>query len=105
MDVPRHWRNFSVRYGVTTANTGTVYTYTVVYSPVRGFEDQAPYILALIDLDSGHRVLAQLTDCAPQDVHIGMKVERVFRKIRKQGEKGLILYGSKFRPLLDFESK
>jgi uncharacterized OB-fold protein len=34
------------------------------------------------------------------DVRIGLPVEMVTRKIRQQGEDGLIVYGYKFRPRL-----
>jgi uncharacterized OB-fold protein len=45
-------------------------------------------------------VTAQLTDVAPNDVKIGLRVEMVTRKLREDGEEGQIIYGYKFRPLL-----
>jgi hypothetical protein len=33
-----------------------------------------------------------------EDVEIGMPVEMVTRKLREEGEDGLIVYGYKFRP-------
>ncbi|MFO3797026.1 MAG: Zn-ribbon domain-containing OB-fold protein, partial [Anaerolineales bacterium] len=57
--------------------------------------------VALIKLEEGPLVTAQLTDVAPQEVQIGMPVEMVTRKLRNDGdERGLILYGYKFRPRL-----
>jgi uncharacterized OB-fold protein len=44
---------------------------------------------------------AHLTDVDPEDVRIGMPVEMVTRKVKEDGQEGQILYGYKFRPLLE----
>jgi hypothetical protein len=55
--------------------------------------------VALIKLDEGPMLTAQLTDLGDQPVEIGMPVEMVTRKMRNDGdERGLIVYGYKFRP-------
>ncbi len=65
-----------------------------------GFEEQAPYTIALVKLTEGPMVTAQLTDLGDEPVRIGMPVEMVTRKIRNDGdERGIIVYGYKFRPL------
>ncbi|MCD6408836.1 MAG: OB-fold domain-containing protein, partial [Candidatus Verstraetearchaeota archaeon] len=51
----------------------------------------------------GSSILSQLTDCSPEEVEIGMPVEAVFRKVREDGETGIIMYGLKFRPVLSGE--
>lgn len=81
------------------AGKGSVYSYTIVTDPPAGFEEQAPYVLALVQLDEGPLVTAQLTDLA-EPVIIGMRVEMVTRKLRTEGESGMIVYGYKFRPVL-----
>ena len=40
-----------------------------------GFEEQAPYTIALVKLSEGPVVTAQLTDLGDQAVEIGMPVE------------------------------
>jgi uncharacterized OB-fold protein len=40
--------------------TGTVHTETTIYSPPEAFAGQAPYQLALIDLDTGARLTARI---------------------------------------------
>ena len=66
-----------------------------------GFEDTAPYTVALVKLHEGPMVTAQLTDLGDQPVQIGMPVEMVTRKIRTDDDAaGIIVYGYKFRPLL-----
>ncbi len=78
---------------------GTVLSHTIVMDAPAGFEEQAPYTLALVKLDDGPTVLAQLTDLEGPAV-IGMHVEMVTRKLRTDGKRGIIVYGYKFRPLL-----
>ena len=57
-------------------------------SPPAGFEKFAPYRVALVRLDEGPLVTAQLTDVDEADVKIGMKVEMVTRVLREDGEDG-----------------
>lgn len=78
---------------------GIIYSYTVVQDAPAGFEEQVPYILALVKLDEGAIVTAQITDVdAP--VTIGDRVEMVTRKLSTEGKQGTIVYGYKFRPTL-----
>ena len=80
---------------------GEVYSYSTVYSVPDGYREQAPYTVALVRLEEGPLVTAQLTDVDRDDVSIGMPVEMVTRKLMEDGEDGAILYGYKFRPLLE----
>lgn len=95
---------------------GEVYSYTTVYDAPGGYEINTPYHIALITLDEGPRITAQLTDLHfiekeveieseirtireyPQ-LEIGMPVEMVTRRLKQDGdERGMIVYGYKFRP-------
>jgi uncharacterized OB-fold protein len=80
------------------SGVGEVFSYTTIYDPPAGFEAQAPYMVALIKLEEGPMVTAQLTDVDFRDVSIGMSVEMVTRKLRTVGDEGIIIYGYKFRP-------
>jgi uncharacterized OB-fold protein len=80
--------------------TGEVYSFSRVSSPPQGFEASAPYYVALIKLDEGPLITAQLTDLDQDQVYVGMPVEMVTRKMREEGSDGLIIYNYKFRPLL-----
>jgi uncharacterized protein len=78
---------------------GVVYSYTVVQEAPAGFEEQAPYVMALVKLDEGPLVTAQLTDL-DGTVAIGDSVEMVTRKLKTDGSRGMIVYGYKFRPVI-----
>lgn len=80
--------------------TGEVYSYTTLHEAPAGFEGYLPYSVALVRLDEGPLIVAQLTDVDPEDVTVGMRVEMVTRKLKEHGEEGLIVYGYKFRPVL-----
>lgn len=83
----------------TFAGTGEIYSFTTLQEPPEGFEEQAPYTLALIRLDEGVLITAQLTDL-DGPVAIGDRVEMVTRKLSTEGSKGMIVYGYKFRKVL-----
>jgi uncharacterized OB-fold protein len=130
MEIPRHWRLKQQRYslvgevcphcdakifpprdicpqcGQEAKNTfnfsgrGEVYSYTNVFDPPAGFEEYAPYTVALVKLEEGPVITAQLTDVQYEEVKIGMPVEMVTRRLRQDGdERGMIVYGYKFRPV------
>ncbi|MGD8603130.1 MAG: Zn-ribbon domain-containing OB-fold protein [Anaerolineales bacterium] len=131
MQVPRHWRIKKQRYSMVGeicphcdqkifpprdvcpecgeeartlyqfSGRGEVYSYTTVYDAPAGHEDQAPYTVALVKLEEGPMVTAQLTDMADQTAEIGMPVEMVTRRLRSDGDRGVLIYGYKFRPALN----
>ena len=60
---------------------GRVATYCVVHqAPSPAFEDITPYVLALIDLDEGVRMMSNVIDCPPEAVKIGLPVKVTFEK-------------------------
>jgi hypothetical protein len=79
---------------------GEVYSFSTMYNAPHGYEEQKPYTIALVRLEEGPMVTAQLTDVDNADVRIGMPVEMVTRKLREEGAEGQIIYGYKFRPVL-----
>ncbi|HEY9245692.1 MAG TPA: Zn-ribbon domain-containing OB-fold protein [Candidatus Methanoperedens sp.] len=80
--------------------TGEVLTYTIVHSAAKDFVMHIPYILAIIKLDEGPRLTSQVI-CNHKDIHIGLKVKAVFRRLGEESEKGMIYYGTKFIPVAD----
>lgn len=130
MEISRHWRLQQQRYGLVgeicphcsekifpprdvcphcsgEAKTpyvftgkGEVYSYTTVYDAPEGYEGNAPYTVAIVKLEEGPMVTAQLTDVDNGQVTIGTPVEMVTRRLREDGERGMLVYGYKFRPQL-----
>ncbi len=76
---------------------GTVRTFSIIRTASSDYDIQTPYPLAIIELDEGTCMTAQVI-CEPEEIHIGMKVKRVFRRIIAEGNGGVIVYGTKFVP-------
>ncbi|MFQ5820843.1 MAG: Zn-ribbon domain-containing OB-fold protein [Candidatus Heimdallarchaeota archaeon] len=69
---------------VASSGEGTVYSYSIIYhSPIREFESLVPYILAIIELKEGVRIMSNIVNCEPEDIHVGMAVEVVYEDISK----------------------
>ncbi|TWH19021.1 bifunctional MaoC family dehydratase N-terminal/OB-fold nucleic acid binding domain-containing protein [Prauserella rugosa] len=67
---------------VVAAGTGTVYSYLVHHHPPVPGQD-LPFVVALVELDEGVRVLGRLYGACPPDVHIGLEVEVYFDRLDK----------------------
>ena len=78
---------------------GIIVTYSIIHAGPEDFEEQIPYTIAIIKLDEGPQLTAQIVDCDINDVKIGMKVESTFRRIQEDGYIGAIYYGYKFKPV------
>jgi len=85
--------------GVRLADQGKVTTFTVIRVPPSEFSGQAPYAVGIVDLDGGVSIQCQIADCSPEELKIGMPVKIEFRKIKQEGEAGIINYGYKAVPL------
>jgi hydroxymethylglutaryl-CoA synthase len=58
---------------------------------------EPPITMAVIDLEGGGRMLAQMTDTDPKEVKVDMPVELTFRKLHTGG--GFVNYSWKCRPV------
>lgn len=60
----------------------TVFSHTVTMDMVEPkFMEDLPYVLALVDLEEGVRMMTRIVDCDPEDVKIGMDVEVAFEDV------------------------
>lgn len=74
---------------------GTIITFTKVYEDIENFNRGVPFIVALIKLDNGKKIIGEVVDC--KDIKEGGVVEACFRKIYTDEEDGIINYGTKWR--------
>jgi len=68
---------------VVAAGTGTVYSYVVHHHP-RIPGKTTPFVIALVELDEGVRVMGELVDAGPDSVEIGLEVEAVFLRVDEE---------------------
>ncbi|MEA2030373.1 MAG: Zn-ribbon domain-containing OB-fold protein [candidate division Zixibacteria bacterium] len=83
---------------VKLPNTGKVVTYTVIRTAPAQWSDNAPYAIAIVDLEDGTRLMGQMADVDVDEVKIGMEVQVEFRRIQTEGHHGVLSYGHKFVP-------
>ncbi len=79
------------------SRTGKIISYSEVFVGPMGFENQTPYMLAIIELDNHVNILSQIVDSKKESVKIGTKVKKVFRKIADPHSEAVIAYGYKFK--------
>ncbi len=60
---------------------GKLYSFTVTHVAVEGFEDRAPYVIGLVELDEGVRIVANLAGVTPDEVRIGMALRVTFENM------------------------
>ncbi len=78
------------------SGNGRIESFTIVHDAPSAFARQRPYVLALVKLDEGPILTAQIVDSDSSELEAGRKVRAVFRKIREDGKGGIIQYGYKF---------
>jgi uncharacterized OB-fold protein len=61
---------------------GKIYSFTVIHRPPsQNFEEDIPYIVAIIELDEGPRVMSNIIGMTPEDAKVDMTVEVIFDDI------------------------
>ena len=56
-----------------------VVSFSEIHDAPKAFSMQAPYLLVMVEFDSGVRATGQLVNASKDDVQIGMEVEPTFR--------------------------
>ncbi len=81
---PRRWcpRCWSSELEWTPCSgRGRVYSFTVVHqAPSPFFQERAPYVLAIVELEEGPRLMANIVGVEPGRVHIDMAVQVTFER-------------------------
>jgi uncharacterized protein len=64
-----------------------VYTFTIVYqNDLPPFRDRVPYVVAVVELEEGVRMTANVEGCPPEDVRCDMPVRVAFREEHRDDE-------------------
>lgn len=70
-----------------SARIGTLTTFSLVHrGPTEAFREDQPYLLALVDLNEGFRLMVNLRGCEESDLKIGMAMTIVFEKRGATGQ-------------------
>jgi len=83
----------------TLSGEGVLETFTIIRVAPSGFVDQAPYAVGIVSLPDGVKMTAQIVDGDPEELAIGDRLRLEFRRVRQDGESGILCYGYKFVPV------
>lgn len=89
------WRN-QKKIRNLLGTTGKIISFTVVRVPPQDFENQAPYLVAVVETRK-ERHVGQLVDVRLNEVKIGQEVTAVLRRVKKVDTEGIIPYGIKWK--------
>ena len=77
--VPALWKERSEQTDyVVSSGRGTVFSFVVHHAPRVPGRTKFPFVIALVELEEGVRMLGELRDVDPAEVRIGMEVEVEF---------------------------
>jgi uncharacterized OB-fold protein len=67
------WREVSGR--------GTLYSFTEIHVAPPGFEDLAPYMIGVVELEEGVRIMTPLHNITVEDAELGMKMRVCWQRL------------------------
>jgi uncharacterized protein len=63
---------------------GPLHSWTVAHHPFHpGFKEELPYIVAIVDLEDGVRMNAQMRGVTPDEMRIGLPVQVTFERTKE----------------------
>ena len=78
---------------------GKLLSWTIIRYPAKEFEKFSPYVVGLIELEDGVRLIAQITDVKEDELKFGMELRATVRRAFEEGEDGIVRYTYKFVPI------
>jgi len=93
------WRN-QKNIANLIGKIGKIISWTFIRIPPAGFESQAPYPVALIKLEDGKTIIAQMVDYREKNLKFGQKVVTTLRRTIQSESSDVIPYGIKVKPVI-----
>lgn len=76
---PLYWSGGELEW-FAAQGRGQIFSYVVAYPPfLPALEHLLPLVLVLVETDEGPRLVGYMVNCAPADIHFGMRVRVVFK--------------------------
>jgi uncharacterized OB-fold protein len=64
---------------------GTIYTFTIARRPAGpAFKPDVPYVVALVELEEGPRLMTNIVTGDVESIHIGQKVKAIFEDVTEE---------------------
>jgi uncharacterized OB-fold protein len=88
---PECWSD-SVEW-IEASGKATLYTHSTVYTnDLPPFNQQVPYVAAVVDLEEGPRMMTRIVDATADDLAIGMPLEATFEAVDDDGDVVLVYF-------------
>ena len=68
---------------IVASGKGTIYSYTVAHQAFGSFAEDIPFVVALIELEEGVRMMSRLLDAPRERVTVGAAVKVTFEKVEE----------------------
>lgn len=68
---------------MVASGKGTIYSYTIAHQAFGSFAADAPFVVALIELEEGVRMMSRLLDAPRERVTVGAAVMVTFEKVEE----------------------
>jgi uncharacterized OB-fold protein len=69
---------------ITATGKGTIYSYTVAHQAFGPYADEVPFVVAIVELAEGVRMMTRIVDTPPDQIHIGAAVHVTFVPISEE---------------------
>jgi uncharacterized OB-fold protein len=67
---------------IESVGRGTIFSWTVTRAPLHpAFAAQVPYVLVIVEMDEGVRIISRLKNCEIEKLGLGLPVEVTFEQL------------------------
>ena len=66
---------------IVASGKGTIYSYTVAHQGFGPFAEDVPFVIAIIELEEGTRMMSRIVDARRQDIVVGAAVRVTFESV------------------------
>ena len=66
---------------IVASGKGTIYSYTVVHQAFGPFAEDAPFVIAIVELEEGARMMSRIVDATRESVVVGAAVKVTFERV------------------------
>ena len=66
---------------IVAAGRGTIYSYTVAHQAFGTFAADVPFVIAIVELEEGVRMMSRIIDAPRERIAIGARVQVTFEKV------------------------
>jgi uncharacterized OB-fold protein len=69
---------------IVASGKGTIYAYTIAHQAFGRFAEDVPFVVILVELEEGVRMLSRLLDAPREQVRVGAEVRVTFEKVEEE---------------------